>query len=82
MTDYDSAIERADRLRTTVNSVGWKDIVEIINNKKAMQTQIALTEKEHKSIIHAQAYVSAINDILAEIDALITVGEEAGRRKK
>ena len=82
MTNYDSAIELADRLRTTVNTAGWKDIVKIKNDKKAYYTQIALTEKDYDEIIRAQAYIMAIEDLFLEIEALLNVGDEAKQLKK
>jgi len=82
MTKYDSAIEQADRLRTTINTAGWKDIVNIKNDKKAYYTQVALTEKELSKIYYAQAYIEAIDNLFSEIDALINVGDEAQKLKK
>ena len=82
MTNYDSAVELADRLRTTVNSAGWQDILKIKNDKKEYYTNEALTKKGLDKIYYAQAYVMAIEDIFAEIDALIKVGDEAEKRKK
>jgi len=82
MTNYDTAIELADRLRTTVNTAGWQDICEFMNGKKGYYTDITLKSKDMNEILHAQAYVMAIADILSEIDALIKVGDEAEKRKK
>ena len=82
MTNYDSAIEQADRLRTTINTAGWQDILKIKNDKKGYYTLKVLTERELNKIYYAQAYVMAIEDIFAEIDALIKVGDEAEKRKK
>ena len=82
MTNYNSAVEQADRLRTTINTAGWKDIVNIKNDKKAYYTQIAITEEDHNKIIRAQAYIMAIDDIFLEIEALINLGDEASKLKK
>lgn len=82
MTNYDAAIEQADRLRTTINTAGWKDIVAIKNDKKTYHTQIALTEKDFNEILRAQAYIMAIDDLFLEIEALLNVGDEAQLRKK
>jgi len=82
MTNYDSAVELADRLRTTINTAGWQDILKIKNDKKGHYTNKVLTERELDKIYYAQAYVMAIEDIFAEIDALIKVGDEAEKRKK
>ncbi len=80
--NYDSAIEQADRLRTTINTAGWQDIVKIKNNKKAYYTDKALTEKELNKIYYAQSYVEAIDNLFSEINALINVGDEAQGLKK
>lgn len=82
MTNYTAAIEQAKDLRTTINTIGWRVIQQLMEGKKAYYTQIALTSKEINIILHAQAYVMAIEDILAEIDALIKVGDEAEKSKK
>jgi len=82
MTKYDSAIEQADRLRTTINSAGWKDIQQYMADKKAYYTMIALSEKDISKIYYAQAFVEAIDTINLEINGLIREGEEAGLRKK
>ena len=82
MTNYDSAIEQADRLRTTINTAGWKDIVKFMADKKAYYTTIALSEKDISKIYYAQAFVEAIDTINLEINGLIREGEEAGLRKK
>ncbi len=82
MTNYDSAIEQADRLRATLNTAGWQDIMRIVNIKKAYYTDKALTEKEISKIYYAQAYVQAIDDFILEINALLNVGDEAGKMKK
>ena len=82
MTNYTAAIEQAKDLRTTINTIGWRVIQQFIEGKKAYYTQIALTSKEINIILHAQAYVMAVEDILAEIDALIKVGDEAEKSKK
>lgn len=81
--NYDSAVEQADRLRTTINTAGWKDIQNFMATKKAYYTQITLSErKDFNKIIHAQAFVEAIDTINLEIMGLIREGEEAGRLKK
>jgi len=82
MTKYDSAIEQADRLRTTINTAGWQDIVKIKNDKKAHYTDKALTLKEINNIYYAQAYVEAVDNLFLEIDALIKLGDEAGKIKE
>ena len=82
MTKYDSAIEQADRLRTTINSAGWQDIQKFMADKKAYYTMIALSEKDISKIYYAQAFVEAIDTIFAEINALINVGEEAEKIRK
>ena len=82
MTNYAAAIEQAKDLRTTINTIGWRVIQQLMEGKKAYYTQIALTSKEINIILHAQAYVMAIEDILAEIDALIKVGDEAEKSRK
>jgi len=82
MTKYDSAIEQADRLRTTINSAGWQDIQKFMADKKAYYTMIALSEKDINKIYYAQAFVEAIDTINLEINGLIREGEEAGLRKK
>ena len=82
MNNYAAAIEQAKDLRTTINTVGWRVIQQLMEGKKAYYTQTALTSKEINIILHAQAYVMAIEDILAEIDALIKVGDEAEKIKK
>ena len=82
MNDYDTAIEQVDDLRTTIATHGWQIITQTWKTKKAHYTQIALTSKDINIILHAQAYVMAIEDILAEVDALIKVGNEAEKMKK
>jgi len=82
MTKYDSAIEQADRLRATINTAGWQDVIRIINIKKAYYTDKALTEKEINDIYYAQAYVQAIDDFVLEINALLNVGDEANKLSK
>ena len=82
MTKYDSAIEQADRLRTTINSAGWQDIQKFMSDKKSYYTMIALSEKDINKIYYAQAFVEAIDTINLEINGLIREGEEAGLRKK
>ena len=82
MTNYDSAIDQADRLRTTINTAGWKDILKIKNDKKAHYTEKALTEKEISKIYYAQAYVEAVDSLFLEIDALLNLGDEASKLRK
>ena len=82
MTNYDSAIERAGRLKTTLATPGWQDIQAFMADKKAYYTQVALTSLIHNTIIHAQAFVLAIDTINSEIEGLIREGEEAEKRKK
>lgn len=75
--NYDSAIDQADRLRTTINTAGWQDIVKLKNDKKEYYINKALSEKELNKIYYAQAYIEAIDNIFLEIDALINIGNEA-----
>ena len=82
MNDYATAIEQADHLRTTIATHGWQIITQVWETKKAHYTQIALTSKDINIILHAQAYVMAIEDIIDEIYALIKVGNEAEKMKK
>jgi len=82
MTNYDSAIEQADRLRTTIATAGWQDIQKFMADKKAYYTMIALSEKDISKIYYAQAFVEAIDTINLEINGLIREGEEAGLRKE
>ena len=82
MNDYANAIEQADHLRTTIATHGWQIITQCMAGQKARYTQIALTSKDINVILHAQAYVTAIEDILSEVDALIKVGNEAEKIKK
>ena len=82
MTNYDSAIERAGRLKTTLATMGWQDIEAFMKDKKAYYTQMALSEKDINKIYYAQAFVEAIDYIRSEIDALIKLGDEAEKRKK
>ena len=83
MTNYDSAVDLADRLRTTVNTAGWQDIQDFMAMKKAYYTQITLTErKDFNEIIHAQAFVEAIDIINLEINGLIIEGDEASKLRK
>jgi len=82
MTKYDSAIEQADRLRTTIATAGWQDIQKFMADKKAYYTMIALSEKDISKIYYAQAFVEAIDTINLEINELIREGDEAGLRKK
>jgi len=80
--DYKSLIDNADRLRTTVNTAGWQDILKLKNDKKAYYTQKALTEKDLNKIYYAQACVEGIDLIFNEVDMLIKQGEEAEKIKK
>lgn len=81
--NYDSAVEQADRLRTTINTAGWADIQKFMADKKAYYTQITLTErKDFNKIIHAQAFVEAIDTINLEINGLIREGDEADKLRK
>ena len=82
MTNYDSAIERAGRLKTTLATMGWQDIEAFMKDKKAYYTQMALSEKDINKIYYAQAFVEAIDYIRSEINALIKLGDEAEKRKK
>jgi len=82
MTNYDSAIEQADRLRTTIATAGWQDIQKFMADKKAYYTVIALSEKEISKIYYAQAFVEAIDTINLEINGLIGEGEEAEKLRK
>lgn len=82
-TDFTSVIEKSDRLRTTIKSAGWADIQAFMADKKAYYTQIALSErKDFNKIIHAQAFVEAIDEINLEIMGLIREGEEAEKLSK
>ena len=80
--DYKSSIEIADRVRVTIKTAGWQDILKIINDKIAYYTQKALTEKELNNIYYSQACVEVANMFLSEIDAIIKQGEEADKLKK
>ena len=80
--DYKTIIDDADRLRSTINTPGWKDIVKIKDDKKAYYTQKALTEKELNKIYYAQACVEGLDMIFSEIDALIRQGDEARELSK
>jgi len=80
--DYKSLIDNADRLRTTVNTAGWLDILKLKDDKKAYYTQKALTEKDLNKIYYAQACVEGIDLIFNEVDMLIKQGEEAEKIKK
>ena len=83
MTNYESAIEKAGRLKTTLATPGWQDILKFMNDKKSDYTQIALTErKDINNLIHAQAFVETIDTIISEIDGLIREGEEAEKISK
>jgi len=80
--DYKQIIDNADRLRTTINTAGWQDILRIKEDKKAYYTQVALTEKDLHKIYYAQACVEAIDIIFNEVEMLIKQGEEAGEISK
>jgi len=80
--DYKSIIDNADRLRTTVNTAGWQDILRIKDEKKAYYTQVALTEHDLHKIYFAQACVEAIDIIFNEVEMLIKQGVEAGEINK
>ncbi len=80
--DYKTIIDNADRLRTTVNTAGWQDILKIKEDKKAYYTQVALTERDLNKIYYAQACVEAIDIIFNEVEMLIKQGEEAGKISK
>lgn len=80
--NYDSAIEKADRLRALIKSAGWQDIQQFMADKKAYYTQIALSEKDYNKILSAQAFVEAIDLIDLEIRGLIREGEEAEKLSK
>lgn len=82
MTNYDSAIDRSERLKTTLATPGWQDIRQFMSDKKAHYTQIALTEKDINKIYYAQAFVEAIDTIQSEIEGLIREGEGAEKRSK
>ncbi|HDP36349.1 MAG TPA: hypothetical protein ENN27_00550 [Candidatus Atribacteria bacterium] len=82
MSKYDEIIEIADRIRTTINTAGWKDILNFMKNKKEYYTQIALTEKDLYKIYYAQAFVEAIDTINLEINGLIREGNEAEKLRK
>jgi len=80
--NYKQIIDNADRLRTTVNTAGWQDILKIKDDKKAYYTQVALKEKDLNKIYYAQACVEAIDIIFNEVEMLIKQGEEAGKISK
>ena len=80
--DYKSIIDNADRLRTTINTAGWQDILKIKEDKKAYYTQQALTERDLHKIYYAQACVETIDIIFNEVEMLIKQGEEAGEISK
>ena len=82
MTNYDSAIEKAGRLKTTLTTMGWQNIEAIMKDKKAYYIQMALSEKDINKIYYAQAFVEAIDHLKSEIDALIKLGDEAEKIKK
>ena len=75
--DYKTIIDNADRLRSTINTPGWKDIVKIKDDKKEYWIEKACTEKELAKILYAQACVEAFDMIFSEIDACIKQGDEA-----
>jgi len=80
--DYKQIIDNADRLRTTVNTAGWQDILKIKEDKKAYYTQVALTERDLHKIYYAQACVEAIDIIFNEVEMLIKQGVEAEKISK
>ena len=82
MTNYESAIEKAGRLKTTLATMGWQDIEALMKNKRAYYTGVALSEKDINKIYYAQAFVEAIDTIISEIDGLIREGEEAEKISK
>ena len=82
MTNYESAIEKAGRLKTTLATMGWQDIETLITNKRAYYIQAALNEKDINKIYYAQAFVEAIDYLKSEIDGLIREGEEAEKISK
>ena len=82
MTKYDSSIDQADRLRATINTAGWQDILKIKNDKKEYFINKALTEKDINKIYYAQAFVEASDNIFSEINALIKNAEEAEKLRK
>ena len=82
INDYKLIIDNADRLRNTVNTAGWQDILRIKEDKKAYYTQVALKEKDLNKIYYAQSCVEAIDIIFNEVEMLIKQGEEAGELSK
>ena len=82
MTNYESAIEKAGRLKTTLATMGWQDIETLMKNKRAYYIQVALSEKDINKIYYAQAFVEAIDYLKSEIDGLIKEGEEAEKISK
>jgi len=80
--DYKQIIDNADRLRTTINTAGWQDILKIKEDKKAYYTQVALTERDLNKIYYAQACVEAIDIIFNEVEMLIKQGVEAEKISK
>ncbi len=80
--DYKQIIDNADRLRTTTNTAGWQDILNIKGDKKAFYTQVALTERDMNKVYYAQACVEAMDLIFNEVEMLIKQGEEAEKIKK
>jgi len=80
--DYKQIIDNAARLRTTINTAGWQDILEIKEDKKAYYTQVALTERDLNKIYYAQACVEAIDIIFNEVEMLIKQGVEAEKISK
>ena len=82
MTNYESAIEKAGRLKTTLATMGWQDIEALMKNKRADYVKAALSEKDINKIYYAQACVEAIDYLKSEIEALINAGEEAEKISK
>ena len=82
MTNYDSAIEKAGRLKVTLATLGWQDIEALMKNKKAYYTGVALSEKDISKIYYAQAFVEAIDYLKSEIEGLIREGDEAEKISK
>ena len=82
MTNYESAIEKAGRLKTTLATMGWQDIEALIKNKRAHYIQVALSEKDINKIYYAQAFIEAIDYLKSEIEGLIREGEKAEEIRK
>lgn len=80
--DYTNIIEQAGRLRTTINTPGWQDILRIKERRKSYYTDKALTEKDINKIYYAQAFVEAVDVIFLEIDELLKQSDEAERLSK